>query len=396
MNRDEALEQVLQIPYKYILLQYPTGYGKSRLAIERIKKDVGVMKRTLLIVVYRDVHKENWAEELRKWWEDYDKYVEVVFTTYAGMHKAVGIYDYAIFDECHHLTPRSLELLKSYLFFHVTFLSATVSTRLVDSLKRHFMSLYVDKINLRDAIEEDVLPDPTVYLIPMTLKHDFPTESIWKNPKTKGRVIECNWAERWNFIRQKNYKVRIYCTQFQYVQDLNSQITYWKNLTMRTHSEIAKNKWLRLCGERLKYLSDIKTNFVREILEHLKDYRTLTFCNGIEHTKQLGDNYINSKNKNYQEVLDDFNEGKIKHITACNMLNEGMNLTDCRVGIYANLNSSETLIKQKTGRLLRHPQPVIIIPYYKGTREQEIVESMLENYNPELVKTINFKEEIIL
>lgn len=47
-------------------------------------------------------------------------------------------------------------------------------------------------------------------------------------------------------------------------------------------------------------------------------------------------------------------------------------------------------------RLLRHPQPVIIIPYYKETREQEIVESMLENYNPELVKTINFKEEITL
>lgn len=354
------------------------------------------MKRTLLIVVYRDVHKKNWAEELRKWWKDYDKHIRVVFTTYAGMHKAVGTYDYAIFDECHHLTPRCLELLKSYFFFHVTFLSATVSTRLVDSLKRHFMSLYVDKINLRDAIEEDVLPDPTVYLIPMTLKHDFPTESIWKNPKAKGRVIECNWAERWNFIKQKNYKVRIYCTQFQYVQDLNSQITYWKNLTMRTHIEIARNKWLRLCGERLKYLSDIKTNFIKELLEYLSDYRTLTFCNSIEHTKQLGEHYINSKNKNYKEVLDQFNEGKIKHITACDMLNEGMNLVDCRVGIYANLNSSDTLIKQKTGRLLRHPQPVIIIPYYKGTREQEIVESMLENYNPELVKVINFKEEIQL
>lgn len=73
-----------------------------------------------------------------------------------------------------------------------------------------------------------------------------------------------------------------------------------------------------------------------------------------------------------------------------------MNLVDCRVGIYASLNSSDTLIKQKTGRLLRHPHPVIIIPYYKGTREQEIVKSMLENYNPELVKTINFKEEIVL
>ena len=396
MKRDEALEHVLQIPHPYVLLQYPTGYGKSRLAIERVKRDVTGIGRTLLIVVYREVHKKTWKVELKKWWADYEKHIRVEFTTYAGMHNKVGTYDYAIFDECHHLTERCLGLLKDYLFFHVTFLSATVKDSLIQALKVQFRNLCVNKIDLREAIDEEVLPDPTVYLIPMTLKSDFPTESLWKNPKAKGRVIECSWAERWKFIKQKNFKIRIYCTQFQYVQDLNSQITYWKNLTMRTHSEMARNRWMRLCLDRLKYLSEIKTSFVRELLEYLKDYRTLTFCNGIEHTKQLGENYINSKNKNYQEVLDAFNEGKIKHITACDMLNEGMNLTDCRVGIYANLNSSDTLIKQKTGRLLRHTKPVIIIPYYKGTREQEIVESMLENYNPELVKIINFKEEIQL
>lgn len=397
MKRDEALEHVLQIPHPYVLLQYPTGYGKSRLAIERVKKDVTVtgIGRTLLIVVYRDVHKKTWRVELEKWWSDYKKHIRVEFTTYAGMHNKVGTYDYAIFDECHHLTERCLGLLKDYFFFHVTFLSATVSDRLVQALKARYR-LHVEKIGLRVAIEEKVLPDPTVYLIPMKLKNDFPTESLWKNPKAKGRVIECSWAERWNFMKQKNFKVRIHCTQFQYVQDLDSQITYWKNMTMRTHSEIARNKWLRLCGDRLKYLSNLKTPFVKELLEYLDEHRTLTFCNGIEHTKQLGEHYINSKNKDYQQVLDDFNEGRVKHITACDMLNEGMNLTDCRVGIYANLNSSDTLIKQKTGRLLRHPQPVIIIPYYQGTREQEIVEDMLENYNPELVKTINFKEEIQL
>ena len=78
------------------------------------------------------------------------------------------------------------------------------------------------------------------------------------------------------------------------------------------------------------------------------------------------------------------------------MLNEGMNLVDCRVGIYANLNSSDTIIKQRTGRLLRHPNPIIIIPYYKRTREEELVDKMLKDYNPELVKTINFIEEIQL
>ena len=71
-----------------------------------------------------------------------------------------------------------------------------------------------------------------------------------------------------------------------------------------------------------------------------------------------------------------------------------MNLVDCRIGIYANLNSSDTIIKQRTGRLLRHPNPIIIIPYYKGTREEELVNKMLEDYNPELVKTVSSVEEL--
>lgn len=73
-----------------------------------------------------------------------------------------------------------------------------------------------------------------------------------------------------------------------------------------------------------------------------------------------------------------------------------MNLVNCRVGVYAVLNSSERMIKQKLGRLLRHPDPVIIIPYFKGTRDEEIVGKMLEDYNPELVSTITNLTELKL
>ena len=52
------------------------------------------------------------------------------------------------------------------------------------------------------------------------------------------------------------------------------------------------------------------------------------------------------------------------------------------------LNSSDRMIFQRLGRILRHKEPVIVIPYYKNTREEEIVSKMLENYNPELVKII--------
>lgn len=47
-------------------------------------------------------------------------------------------------------------------------------------------------------------------------------------------------------------------------------------------------------------------------------------------------------------------------------------------------------------RLLRHPNPIIIIPFYKNTREEEIVTKMYENYNPQLVKVINNINEIQL
>lgn len=71
-----------------------------------------------------------------------------------------------------------------------------------------------------------------------------------------------------------------------------------------------------------------------------------------------------------------------------------MNLVNCQVGIYANLNSSEAIIKQRMGRLLRHPNPIIIVPYFKNTREEELVKIMLQDYNPELVTTISSIREI--
>ena len=91
-----------------------------------------------------------------------------------------------------------------------------------------------------------------------------------------------------------------------------------------------------------------------------------------------------------------FNLNKIKHITACNILNEGVNLTNCRIGIFCNLNSSEIVVKLRVGRILRHKSPIIIIPYFKDTREEELVQKMIEEYSEESIVTINNINEITL
>lgn len=178
--------------------------------------------------------------------------------------------------------------------------------------------------------------------------------------------------------------------------DLDGNIEWWKKKYFSSRRETFRNRWLKLCGERLKILSNWRTEHSATILKHFKNYRTLTFCNSIEQTEILGKYCVNSKNKLYQEVLNNFNEGRIKHITACNMLDEGVNLVNCRIGVYAVLNSSERLIKQKLGRLLRHEHPILVIPYYVGTREEELVQTMLLDYNPDLVTVVKDIKDIVL
>ena len=390
MTREQVLEDIKTIPNKNILLTFPTGFGKSRNAIERVKH-LSRNNNTLLIVVPRNVLKVNWTEEINKWWKNCK--LNITFTTYVSFPKYKGTWDFVIFDEAHHLSERCREALCDFNIKHSILLSATVKKELKEELKEVFDDLYYYDISLRKAINNNILPDPTVYLLPLELDNKIPNERIINNPKAKGKIIYSSWAERWNYLKIKNNPVHIFCTQSQYVLNLDKKIDWFKK---KRHIESFRNKWLRLCGDRLKYLSDCKIPTVLKILEHCNSERTLTFCNNIEQTQKLGEYCINSKNKESLRNLRLFNLGTITHITACNMLNEGCNLVNCRIGIYANLNSSETIIKQRVGRILRHPNPIIIIPYYKGTREEENKKKMIEDYNSQLIKIIHNVEEIII
>ena len=393
MTREEVRKEILNIPNNHILAELPTSFGKSKIAIDVMKSKVNNDSK-ILLVIPRLVLIDNWKEELIKW-KAKSFINNITFTTYISIPKHIGDWDFVIFDECQHLSERCQESLKHYKIKNSIFLSATVKKDLKCDLQNIYSDLYCYKISMKEAIDEEILPDPKVFLLPMMLNNEFPTETIIKNPKGKGN-IESSWATRWQYLKQKQHKVTIKCTQKQYLDDLNSQIEYWKTRYIRSRNEIFRNKWLKLSGDRLKWLSDKKNYMIRVILQLLSNERTLTFCNSINQTEELGKYCINSKNKESDKVLQDFNEGKIRHITSCNMLNEGINLINCRIGIYANLNSSDIIIKQRLGRILRHENPVIIIPYYKNTREEELVKIMLEDYNPELIKIVNNPYEIII
>lgn len=396
MDRDSVNKEILELSdnHKNLLIELPTGFGKSKLALDILKKHIETIEQKVLIVVPRLVLIDTWKEELEKWGM-HTYLLSVEFVTYVSLPKVAGNWDMVIFDECHHLSERCREALESFKITRSILLSATVKNSVKWELKGTFQNLFSYKINMKEAIDNEVLPDPRVFLIPLSLETNIPTESIWKNPRGKEPALEVSWANRWAAIRQKTQKVRIHCTEWQYYTDMSTQIDWYKNKYMRTRNEAFKYRWLKLAGDRLKWLSDKKVDIVSRILWLIKGHRTLTFCNSIEQTEELGSYCINSKNKESANILKAFNEGKIDHITACNMLNEGMNLVNCQIGIYNNLNSSEVIVKQRLGRILRHERPVIVIPYYKDTREQELVDKMLEDYNPDLITVLDKYEDLL-
>ncbi len=397
MTREEARDEILQIDSPNILCELPTSFGKTRIALELLKSKIPEDKCNstdthILIVVPRLVLIDNWKDEFKKWgMESYLPYVE--FVTYVSFPKKAGVWSMVIFDEVHHLSARCRDYLDDFIMGYCFMLSATVGRELKKELKVLFPNLYTYKVSTKQAIQEEILPDPRVYLIPMTLDNTRVRYQIVKHKSQKAELV-IPYHRRFDCAKVKNKRIVIECTQKQYYDDMSAMIAWYKN---KMFNEVFKNLFLRKSGDRLKWLSEQKSEFIKTILASLTDQRTLTFCNGIAQTEELGTCCVNSKNaKQSKENLEQFNDGSIDHITACNMLDEGVNLVNCRVGVYAVLNSSERMIKQKLGRLLRHPDPVIIIPYFKGTRDQELVEKMLEDYNPQLVTTITNLTELKL
>lgn len=398
MTREEIYSECLTKLEKsnFLLLELATGMGKTKQAIDIInhlaKTKYQGKHTSMLLLVAKTVHKQTWKDEFKKWGGiNVD---DLTIECYESLKKhEYESFDIVVMDETHHLnSDKRLDLFNTLTYGNVIGLSATIPKK----LKQYFQYEYAAEVvtcSIVDAIEDEVLPEPQIILYPLQLDNTRPTESIEVNPKAKGKTYYGNYNELWKYRKMKVHAI-ISCTPRQRVNEYNSQILYEKNRYMRTRQDFLKNKWLFDCGERIKYLANLKNNIVLSILQRLEKERTITFCKTIEQADILGKYSIHSKNKDSDIIYNSFNAKKINHIVSVNVLNEGANLVDCKYAVFANYSSSEICSAQRVGRSLRHKSPVIILPYYEATREEEIVNTMIESFKEESIHTIHSLKEL--
>lgn len=354
---------------KYLILELITGMGKTKVAIDLINHICDRVFRndecpaTILILVAKTVHKRTWKNEIDRWGGIKSDYITIECYESLKNYKD-SYFDVVVADEMQHLSEARTDILET-IHINESFigLSATIKRDMRDYFIYNHKAEVI-KCGLKEAVKDEVLPEPTVYLLPLTLDNSI-----------------CKY-------RTKRFGKEVTTTQKGYYDSVSSLIEWYKNKYFNSRNKRIKNLWLSTAGKRLKWCAEQKEALVLSLLDKFRNYKTLTFCSSIKQSERLGKYNITSKNKASEENLEMFNLNKIKHITACNILNEGVNLTNCRIGIFCNLNSSEIVVKQRVGRILRHKNPVIVIPFYKDTREEELVDKMLEDYNPQLIHTV--------
>lgn len=228
MTREEVFSECLSKIHKtnFLLLELPTGYGKSKLSLDLVNHLASTKykgkKVSMLLLVAKNVHKQTWQEEIKKWGG-----VEVntiVSECYESLKKHQNEhFDIIVADEVHHLnSDLRLDSLKTLSFGNFIGLSATIPKK----LKQNFLYEYHAKVvscDLVEAIDNDILPEPQIVLFPLQIDGTKATETIELNPKAKGIIYKGDFSKLWSYRKMKAHAI-ISCTAKQKLGDMNNQI----------------------------------------------------------------------------------------------------------------------------------------------------------------------------
>jgi superfamily II DNA or RNA helicase len=144
---------------------------------------------------------------------------------------------------------------------------------------------------------------------------------------------------------------------------------------------------MRTALERKRFIASQKTKKATSLLKELQDKRLICFTGSVAQAKELGGKYaVHSKNKNNQELIDNFNDYQSDKLFAVGMLREGMNLSSLDCAVIVQLDNQEKSLVQMTGRSLRSLAPKVFIIVLRDTMDMKYLEKAKSVFNPEYIK----------
>lgn len=412
MSREEVQSKAVQLSLNnpFMVLQYPTGLGKSYTVIQILDNIIKNNLNYRCLILEPEISLIN---NLKKEFEKFGKKNLLKFCDiicYASLHKIKDYYEILVLDEAHHaFSDARLDFFQNLKApKNMYLLSATLETYQIKMFDKIIgTDFLVHKISLKKAIEWGILPSPKIGVFKLKL-NDYDKNCFYEykrgNQNLRKQIIIHDECKKWKYIKDRtnypNIHLIIYCTEQQKYKQLCYESEVAKKNFLENKNEDKKDTlekyWLysELCIKR--FLAEIKTPYLDEFLQDviLDNNRFIVFFGSVDQAEELAKkhnaNLIASKNKESQELIEKFNNKEISNLYCCKMLSEGVTLTDLEIGVIGQLDGKSGSFVQRIGRSLRSIYPQIFIFCYQDTKDENYLENALKKIDKNYVTYLDY------
>ena len=353
----EALKVTMQ--HKRCGLGISMGVGKTRIAIEHLKKNYDPFILVLVVVPKNSV-KKSWTDELTKM-GDTNLLQHIRFSTYLSINKQdPGIYDIVYLDECHSLLENH-ELFLSNYKGKILGLTGTPPRRR-GSEKARMVQKYCPikyTFSVDNATDSNILNNYQIVVHELELSD---LKTLKKKKKDGGY---------WYTSEKKDYA---YVVQRVIAAQTQKQMQFASIMRMRALMDY-----------------NTKETYVKDLLRKVKT-KCIVFANTMTQADRVCRHSYHSKNAQSEDNLQLFSDGRIDKLSCVLQLSEGVTIPGLKQGIIMHAYGNERKTAKRIGRLLRlnpSESAVCHILCYKGTQDETWVQKALKDFDSNKIKYYN-------
>ena len=350
MTREEIQEEALKATEgrRKCSVVLGTGVGKTLVGLLHIEKNTNELHNVLVVAPKKSIF-QSWSDDAVKFGKQ-DLLKRITFSTYIGLPKRnPNEYDYIYLDECHSLLDSHRVFLDVYKG-GILGLTGTPPKH-KSSEKGMMVSQFcpvVYTFKADDAIDNGIINDYQIIV------HEL-------------KLNDC-----------KNYQVQMKTKSF--ITSEKDNYRYWGN---RIDLGQGPTQMLRVMRMKAMMEYPSKEKYTKKLMESI-NAKCIVFANTQEQADRLCRFSYHSGNKNSEDNLISFKEGKINKLSCVLQLNEGINIPELRQGIIMHAYGNERKASQRIGRLLRlnpDDKAIVHILCYKDTVDEKWVKEALEGFD---------------
>jgi superfamily II DNA or RNA helicase len=274
-------------------------------------------------------------------------------------------------------------------------LTATLPFDLKLILKKDLPEVKRVVYSLSDAIRDSVLPEPSIYKVPIGFDNSRRTEELILTKGGRDKIASIpqttlEYGKHFDIMKRfAVYNMKVMCTPLEKLNHYNKNIDYLKQRFITTRLDYVKNQWVRMGSVRKKFIAESKTQFTKKLIKSLGDKRMIVFCGSVDQAIELGgDLAVHSKTtaKKNKERIELFQSGKTSILFTNKMLTEGMNLKNIEVVIIVQLDNKNLTFVQKAGRGMRADFPLLFILVVPNSQDEKYFDTSIKGMNQDFIK----------